>query len=547
MKPSPFISIILPIKAYHHNLEELFLSVSEQTYTNFEMLVIASEDFLKIKGLAEQYNFTLLHYPKPKNASRNYGSSLAKGEYLLHIDDDMILGKTLLAECAELVKDNHYGALAIPEIENNGNNFMNKMRRLEKKIVFYDASITSPRFIKKEVYTSLGGMNENLDPIDEGDLKEKIIENGISYTKTISSVYIHHKNRTTFLAKRFWHMYKRGQKAPLFNHLHPQSTQLKPSQRINVYIKNIHLLASQPFTALGLASLKISDLFAFQLGSMKIPKKDKNLIAEIKNKKIFEDEATSYQKEFFENTIGAQYVHEQEQHIVSSYLSHFDKTKPLNVLEIGPGGGRWTKIILEMFPLARITAYDKSRGMVDNLKKTFQNYQSRVIVMEGDMHTLPFTDEVFDLVLSVRTIKYASDQTKVFREINRVLKNNSYGIIELPFYNVLYAAIKKITIFSSLSGYANRITLLPEKKINETLLKNNFFIENKKIFHTIPSTVFKILKTRTSLKFFQLLNKVLPKSLFGRSIFLNIRKTSNVYATIEQAVMAGSQPIETMV
>ncbi|MCX6717240.1 MAG: class I SAM-dependent methyltransferase [Candidatus Taylorbacteria bacterium] len=265
------------------------------------------------------------------------------------------------------------------------------------------------------------------------------------------------------------------------------------------------------------------DLLFLNIGALNVTKKDKQIISAIKNKTIFEKEAGLYQKEFFEKTIGAKYVDEAEKEIVKKYLKNIDKNACIKILDIGPGGGRWSKLMLNYFPNSEVFACDLSEGMVRDLKQKFKK-ETRFKVVVGDMQKLPFKDDSFDFVISIRAIKYAQNQKKVFEEIYRVLKFNGKGIIELPYLNFIYILIRKFKIFGKISEYANRIVLSDEKKVKEILQKAGFKIEFFDKFFTVPATFYKNCKSEIYLLVLNKIDFVLPRSIFGRSLFITVKK-----------------------
>jgi len=520
---NPLVSVIIPTKNSSRTLEKCLESIKNQSYKNIEVIVVIPKEDTEFIKLSKKYNFNLIYCDEGKNASRNKGSKNSKGEYLLHIDDDMRLSRDVIAECINLVLKENYTAIAILETEEISSGLYNKIRVLEKTIVAFDIYVTAPRFFEKDFFNQLGNINVKLDPIDEGDLKAKLIEKGISYTTTKNYIVLSSENRMTSLKSRWFHMYKRGQKMPLFNFLHPKSNQLKPFKRIGPYIQKSELLLQSPFVGFILILIKTIDLIVLNIGALNITKEDKKLISALKNKSIFEKEAGLYQKEFFENTIGARYVDRVEKEIVEKYLKNVDKNSHIKILDLGAGGGRWSELMLNYFPNSEVFACDLSEGMVRDLGEKFKG-ESRFKVVVGDMQNIPFEDNYFDLVISIRAIKYASDQKKVFDEMSRILKFQGKGIIELPYMNLVYRLVKCLRIFGKISEYANRIVLSDQKKVKKVLQGVGFKIIFFDKFFTIPATLYKNCKSKIFLFLLNIINSILPKSIFGRSLFIYFKK-----------------------
>lgn len=520
------VSVIVPTKNSAQFLEACLKSIQEQTYKNIEIIVVIPEKKIEFVLVSEQDHFRLVYCDQGKNASRNAGVEVAQGTYVLHLDDDMVLDKEVISDCVNLSQS--YRAVVIPENEDPNQGFYGRVRALEKKIVMSDKHILAPRFLEKALYEDVGGINVQLDPVDEGDLKAKLEEQGIEGGVTKSIIAISSQNRMSTLFGRWSHMYQRGRKAPLFNALHPTSNQLKPFQRVNPYFENLKLLAANPIRGMILVVIKTIDLLSLELGSFKVSKEDKQAIANIRNKVVFEAEAGSYQKEFFEDTLGARYVNDKEAALVEKYLGRFSKDARISVLDIGAGGGRWSKLILDHFPNATVCAYDLSVGMVENLRTIFVN-EPRFTAVQGNMEALDaFTDGQFDLVISIRALKYAQNTERVLSEVHRVLKDGGVFIAEYPYFNGVYRMIKKFGIFGKLHEYANRISLISNEERIQHFKHADFKVSEVQTYFTVPSTVYKHIKSRLMLRVLNFLDAILPLKYFGRSLFVQAEKSKTV-------------------
>ena len=81
------------------------------------------------------------------------------------------------------------------------------------------------------------------------------------------------------------------------------------------------------------------------------------------------------------------------------------------VLDLGAGAGL---VALEIAPhVARVVAFDISRGMLDRLEeRAAERSVTNVEVVEGDMRSLPFQDESFDVVVSNYVFHHLDDPAK---------------------------------------------------------------------------------------------------------------------------------------
>lgn len=97
MSHQPLVSIIIPTYNRAHIIAETLDSIVEQSYTNWECIVIDDgstdgtdkllEDYSK-KDLRFQYHNRPSNRPKGGNGARNYGFELSRGQYIQWFDDD---------------------------------------------------------------------------------------------------------------------------------------------------------------------------------------------------------------------------------------------------------------------------------------------------------------------------------------------------------------------------------------------------------------------------------------------------------------------------
>ncbi len=112
-------------------------------------------------------------------------------------------------------------------------------------------------------------------------------------------------------------------------------------------------------------------------------------------------------------------------------MKHLPKTDLGEIAELGCGGGRNVRELLQRYPSAKVTALDYSEISIEKTKqlnrKDIQKGRCRVI--EGNVSQLPFDDERFDLVTAFETVYFWPGPTESFREVYRILKPGGVFLI----------------------------------------------------------------------------------------------------------------------
>lgn len=89
-------SLIIPVYNRPDEVDELLRSLTEQTYGDFEVVVVEDGSSLPCKGVVDRYagRLALKYFAKPNGGpalARNYGAGRSQGEYLIVLDSDCVL------------------------------------------------------------------------------------------------------------------------------------------------------------------------------------------------------------------------------------------------------------------------------------------------------------------------------------------------------------------------------------------------------------------------------------------------------------------------
>ncbi|GAB2627789.1 hypothetical protein GCM10026987_26420 [Belliella aquatica] len=71
-----------------------------------------------------------------------------------------------------------------------------------------------------------------------------------------------------------------------------------------------------------------------------------------------------------------------------------------------------------------------------NLEYITGDIESPLAKVKMDVHQIPFEDNSFDVVFCNHVMEHVDDDILACKEINRVLKNDGWGIIQSPVYDL---------------------------------------------------------------------------------------------------------------
>lgn len=120
---TPKISIILPCYNVEKYLAKSIQSVLDQTYTDFELLVIIDGSPDKSKSIAESFTDCRITVFEKENGglsdARNYGLQRAKGEFVYFMDSDDWIEPNLLEDNIKIVEDENLNFVVFGYIQDN--------------------------------------------------------------------------------------------------------------------------------------------------------------------------------------------------------------------------------------------------------------------------------------------------------------------------------------------------------------------------------------------------------------------------------------------
>jgi len=174
------ISIIIPVYNQADKITACLDSIKNQTYENFEIIVIndgSTDNVLEVLPAYENffsYKFrTFTQENKGANAARNYGSSVARGEFLLFCDADLTMEPDMLITMLNTLKQNPQSSYAYAAHKFGWKTFhlwafdADRLRRMPY--------IHTTSLIRKEHFP---GFDENIKRFQDWDLWLTMLEQG---------------------------------------------------------------------------------------------------------------------------------------------------------------------------------------------------------------------------------------------------------------------------------------------------------------------------------------------------------------------------------
>ena len=219
-------SIIVPVFNRPDEVDELLHSLTQQTETDFETIIVEDGSTQTCQQVCKSYDGALdLHYFMKQNSgpgqSRNYGVERAKGEYVIILDSDVVLPPDYLASVSRELEKEPADAFGGPDkahpsftdtqkaISYSMTSFFttggirgSKKKKLDK---FYPRSFNMG--VRRDVYEKLGGFSK-MRFGEDIDFSIRIFKAGYR-CRLFPDSWVWHKRRTDF-RKFFRQVYNSG-------------------------------------------------------------------------------------------------------------------------------------------------------------------------------------------------------------------------------------------------------------------------------------------------------------------------------------------------
>ena len=219
------LSLIIPVYNRPNEVEELLDSLTRQSETNFEVVIV--EDGSKetcqhvVEAFKDKLDVSYSYIPNggPGNA-RNYGAKQSKGDYLIVLDSDCILPPDYIKSVNKELKETGADAFGGPDKASDSFTDVQKainysmtsffttggIRGGKKKMdKFYPRSFNMG--VKRDVYAALGGFSK-MRFGEDIDFSIRIFKGGYR-CRLFPDAWVYHKRRTD-LKKFFKQVHNSG-------------------------------------------------------------------------------------------------------------------------------------------------------------------------------------------------------------------------------------------------------------------------------------------------------------------------------------------------
>jgi glycosyltransferase involved in cell wall biosynthesis len=175
---NPLVSVIIPTRNSERTIRRCLESVRAQTYPNVEIVVVDNFSGDSTVQIAKEYADVVLLAGPERTSQVKHGAANSKGDFIYKIDSDFVLEPSVLEKAVRVALDEKAVGVVIPNLSYPRVSFWSEVRFFERLSYVGSKQIEAARFIRHDVYDTVGGHDGSLVAYEEHDLHNRVSRHG---------------------------------------------------------------------------------------------------------------------------------------------------------------------------------------------------------------------------------------------------------------------------------------------------------------------------------------------------------------------------------
>jgi glycosyltransferase involved in cell wall biosynthesis len=151
-------------------------SIISQSYEPIEIIVVDCLSTDLTREIAQKMGALVIPHEGERSVAKNLGAKFATGKYLFFVDADHELSSDVIASCAKTI-DGVDGVL-ITDQDMATDSKVSRLIASRRKILSYDPLNVAVRFVRSEVFSSVGGFDPDLYADEDLDFHRRFLKLG---------------------------------------------------------------------------------------------------------------------------------------------------------------------------------------------------------------------------------------------------------------------------------------------------------------------------------------------------------------------------------
>jgi arabinofuranan 3-O-arabinosyltransferase len=257
------VTVVVPTRDSMRTLAACLRSIRAQDVP-VELIVVDNGSTDGTYELARELAGTAVRGGPERSAQRNTGVRLARTDWVLWIDSDMVLPPTTVSAALAAAKETGAQAVAVPEVS-VGAGFWTACRALERSCYVDDPTLHNPRLLRRDLLIGGGEFDPAMAGPEDTDLRLRLREAGTRTALCTDVLIVHDEDRLTLrsiLAKRVYY----GRSLPAFVAKNPGALLGQGAGTLRALVRHRRTLARHPVRTAGLLVMRTAEAAAYAVG-----------------------------------------------------------------------------------------------------------------------------------------------------------------------------------------------------------------------------------------------------------------------------------------
>ena len=177
----PLVSVVIPSYNSSATIASCLQSIKNQSYPNMEVIVVDNFSSDQTVKIAEAGGAKVLSAGPERSSQVNLGVNASRGKYVYRVDSDFVVGKEVVKECVRCCEGQSLDGIAVHNSSDPTVSFWSKVRKFERDMHRGSPTNIAVRFVTKDAWQSLGGLDESLVAGEDYDFHNRFVKQGYKF------------------------------------------------------------------------------------------------------------------------------------------------------------------------------------------------------------------------------------------------------------------------------------------------------------------------------------------------------------------------------
>jgi len=257
------VTVVVPTRNSMRTVAACLRSIRAQDVP-VDLIVVDNDSSDGTYELARELADAAVRGGPERSAQRNTGVQLARTEWVLWVDSDMVLPPTTVSAALATAEETGADAVAVPEVS-VGAGFWTACRTLERACYVDDPSLHNPRLLRRELLLGDGAFDPAMAGPEDTDLRLRLRSAGTRTALCPDVLIVHDEGKLTLrsiLMKRVYY----GRSLPAFVAKNPGALAGQGAGTLRALTRHRRALAAHPVRTAGLLLMRVLEAAAYVVG-----------------------------------------------------------------------------------------------------------------------------------------------------------------------------------------------------------------------------------------------------------------------------------------